>query len=224
MRRFPVATLPAVGQSIDLDDTSAHHFRRVLRGRPGQHIELFDGDRGVATAEVVHMDDDRIEVRVLAVQVIDSSDDCILALAVLKGPAMDTAVRMATEAGATAIWTVLAHRSVATGDRSDRWSRVVVSAAKQCGRVSIPDVRAPRPLADVLEDLKEHRVVIAHPTATEAPATSGPRAVLVGPEGGWTDAEVKQVLASGARAVSLGPYVLRADTAAAVGVALLQRT
>lgn len=149
-----------------------------------------------------------------------------LALAVLKGPAMDDAVRMATEAGMTHLHPVLAERSVATGDRAERWVRIAESAAQQCLRADVPTVHEPASLPDVLERLSGvlHRFV-AHPASTDAahPGAEADAAVLIGPEGGWTDAEVRAAREAGWTPLRLGPWVLRARTAAPVAVAWLTR-
>jgi 16S rRNA (uracil1498-N3)-methyltransferase len=146
-----------------------------------------------------------------------------LLLAQLKGAPFETALRMATELGATHIQPVQAARSVARGDKRDRWGRVVASAVQQCGRTDPPDVRPPLGLAAALAALPaEVAVWWCDPGAPPGdPPGAGPAAVLVGPEGGWTPEETEIARAAGARALSLGRHVLRADTAVAAALARL---
>lgn len=222
MRRFAVDRIGAAGETLTLPDDAAHHLVRVLRGQAGDTVDLFDGHGTSATAIILGTDDS-VTVRLITIRTQDASCTVLLVLAVLKGPAMDTAVRMATEAGASAILPVLAERSVARGDRSDRWSRIASSAAQQCGRADVPTVHAPTTLHEALATLPPNTLVLlAHPGSTTAPpaASDNPLALCIGPEGGWTPAEVQSIDSAHAQRVSLGPWVLRADTAAAVGTAL----
>jgi 16S rRNA (uracil1498-N3)-methyltransferase len=117
------------------------------------------------------------------------------------------------------------------GRRLERWQRIAVSSAKQCGRAVVPPVLAPRALQDCLEAAQaEVGLMLVEPAAvTASAAVAWPRAdapgsalVLVGPEGGWADAEVAQALAAGCLPVSLGPRTLRADAAAIVALSVLQ--
>lgn len=221
MRRVLHCPLGDVGAVVTLSPEAGHHLCRVLRVGVGQPVLLFDGEGLEATAVVI---DDaptaaRLELRE-APRPCRPAARVHLALGLLKGPAMDDAVRMATEAGMTDLHPVLARRSVATGDRIDRWERIAASAAQQCGRADVPAIRPPLRLAEVLRalaDVPDRRVAL--PGADRAMPAAGDVAVLVGPEGGWTDDEVALALAAGFTPVGLGAWVLRAATAAPVAVA-----
>lgn len=220
--RIP-SPLPEVGQVVPLGRDDSKHLCGVLRLGPGAALELFDGTGFVVSAEIVSADK-----RGATARVNGPVDDrrpphaLHLGLAVLKGGAMDDALRGAVEAGVTAFHPILADRSVATGDRGDRWQRIVEGAAAQCMRADVPSIHAPAPLDEVLSRLAN---LPARWVATFEGSRPDPvgddTALLVGPEGGWTDAEVAQSLAAGWRPASLGPWVLRAATAAVVGPALV---
>jgi 16S rRNA (uracil1498-N3)-methyltransferase len=159
-----------------------------------------------------------------------------LVQAVPKGERMETVVRAATELGVMRILPALTERTVVrlegarAGDRARRWQRVAREAAKQCGRAVVPVVEAPRPLAEWIagetadlrlcfwevEGAPLRRVIEAH----AGPARSA--CAIVGPEGGLTEAEVADARAAGYATVTLGPRVLRTDTAGVAIVALLQ--
>ncbi len=219
MRRFQVADVGDVGASIVLPSDAAHHLVRVLRGKAGQTIELFDGDGHTALATVNDIDDGVVTVVINEIRTTPTTRSVTLVLAVIKGPAMDAAVRMATEAGVARILPVLSSRSVAKGDRTERWARIATSAAQQSGRGDTPTIAAPTTLTQALLLVDGATLYIAVPGSTEPVSGTNDAAVFVGPEGGWTPAEVSQVLAAGAHPISLGPWVLRADTAAAIAVA-----
>ena len=134
---------------------------------------------------------------------------------------METVVRMATEMGVTRITPILSARVVARGDKSARWQRIAESSASQCGRADLPRIDAPCSLEDALVALEGWSVWMCSPGAGPVVIPDGPVAVLVGPEGGWTDDECAQATQAGARALTLGSTILRADTAAIVALSRL---
>src|SRR5699024_1577787 len=117
----------------------------------------------------------------------------------------------------THIHPFLAARSVAKGDRRDRWERIVASAAQQCGRADLPRLVPVAPLPEVLGALPPLDLRVGHPGAPSLGPAEGPAGLVVGPEGGLTERELQRLLAHGARPMGLGRWVLRADTAVAVG-------
>ncbi len=222
MRRARVGALPGDGASCLLDDAVVHHLTRVLRLAPGAPVLLFDGQGGEADATLDAGSPPRSATQHGPARHAAPAPPVHLLLAVVKGPAMDLAVRMATEAGATSIHPVFTERSVARGDRGDRWQRIAGAAAAQCRRADVPTV-----LPAVSLDAALARVaavttrLVAHPGSPPVSPADGECAVLVGPEGGLTDAEVAQCTRAGWRTASIARHVLRADTAAAVAVARL---
>jgi len=218
------APLPPVGGEVVLSPEDSRHLCGVLRLREGDAIELFDGSGWLAPAALVRADKRGATARVTAAPVDRTPPHRRhLALAILKGATMDEAIRMATEAGMTDLHPVLAARSVATGDRTDRWVRIVESAAAQCLRADVPQVHSPAALGQVLDQLSPVPCrLIAHPGEGVPTQTRGQdAAVLVGPEGGWTEAELRQAHQAGWQAMRLGPWVLRARTAAPMAMARL---
>jgi 16S rRNA (uracil1498-N3)-methyltransferase len=139
-----------------------------------------------------------------------------------KGPAQDTALRMAVETGVTHLHPALSRRTVARGDHPDRWERVMVAAARQCGRADVPLLHPLAPLdraaAAVPEGVDRRVALPGEPPMARA---TGPAALVVGPEGGLDEREVEDLLAAGWVPGGLSSWVLRADTAVAVGLAAL---
>jgi 16S rRNA (uracil1498-N3)-methyltransferase len=222
MRRFAVPGLAPVGATLALDGDAAHHLLTVIRLHRGERVMLFDGGGREAMAELTE-----VAGRTPILTVLEAPRDVRpafplhLLLAVAKGPAMDDAIRMATEAGATDLRPVLTARSVSRGDRADRWERIAASASQQSGRADYPTVHPVRPLADAiaaLPDGLDRRV--GAPGAARLPPAMGAAAVLIGPEGGLTRAELDAALAAAFRPMGLGAFVFRVETAAAVAVAM----
>jgi 16S rRNA (uracil1498-N3)-methyltransferase len=211
-----------------LGPEARRYLESVLRLAPGARIEVFDGRGGRYDAaieagfEAVRLGP-REDARAVATEIA-------LVVALAKGEKMDLVVQKATELGVARILPFAAERSVvrlepAKGEaRAARWRRIVEEAARQSGRTDVPEVRPPASLADALADLAPGtRTFVFHPGGGPLrPAPPAPLAAVVGPEGGLTDAEVRACEAAGAVTASLGPRILRAETAAIVAVALLQ--
>ena len=223
MRRFRVPSIPALGERQTLGSSGSHHLLNVIRHGRGQQLLIFDGAGMQALAELVDVQGDQAVIEVVGPSRSASPQFAVhLVIGLPKGPAMDLAVRMATEAGVTDIHPAIAERSVARGDRGDRWRRIAESAAQQCGRADVPTIHAVTKLSDVLALLPhDRRIGVAG--APPAEPASGPVAVLVGPEGGWTAREIAVAQEGGAVAMGLGDWILRTDTAAAVAVAAVSR-
>jgi len=223
MRRFRVPAIPAPRTRQTLDEPSSHHLLHVLRGQPGQTILVFDGTGNQAPAVLVEVIDTLAVIEITGpVSLARPSHDLHLVIGLPKGPAMDRAVRMATEAGVTAIHPVIAKRSTARGDRGARWRRIVTTAAQQCGRADVPTVHPLELLGDALQRLPDDTRIAVVGAARCEPA-NGAAAILIGPEGGWSDAEIRDARSAGAQPVGLGAWTLRSDTAAAIAIATLSR-
>ena len=230
---WPGAT-PLDGR-VELTGDDAHRLRQVLRLSPGDALALFDGRGHEWAGHVSSVTKQAVEVSALeAVEsVAESRVPVTLAIGVLKGDQMDAVVRDATMLGVAAIVPLrTAHvtvppRAWQSGGAVERWQRVAIASATQCRRAVVPDVR---PVTDYETCLREPvalRLICVEPgvamppgnwTSVAAPASVH---VLIGPEGGWSDAEVQQALAAGAFAVSLGPRTLRAETAPIVALTLV---
>jgi 16S rRNA (uracil1498-N3)-methyltransferase len=235
--RLHVATPLAPGLELDLPDGAARHVQ-VLRLQPGALLSLFDGRGGEWQAEVTAMGRREVSVRVGEHAPIERELplSITLALGMPANERMDTVVEKSTELGAAALQPLVCERSVlrVEGDRAQRkaqhWQAIAVAACEQCGRNQVPVLAPPRPLRDWLEalpppDASERRFILSLADGAPALAAVAPPAgrviLLSGPEGGLSDAEEARARAVGFEPVTLGPRVLRADTAPLAAVAAL---
>lgn len=242
--RFLVASLNLPARTADLDADEAHHLHKVLRLGRGDRVRVFDGAGREWEGAVVAASGRGATVSLD--RPIDTPREppvgVTLAIGLLKGDQMDTVVREATALGAAVITPLVTARVVAPARARvdaarERWRRVAIASAKQCGRAVLPVVTAPMALEAVLDEAYAARVVLAEPKtgatrSSEAPprpdgtAPDGsrgrPRALLlVGPEGGWTADEVALAVSSGCHAWRLGPRTLKAELAPTVALAAL---
>ncbi len=221
----------AVGDVLPLDEAAHRHVGKVLRLRVGAPLVLFNGDGFDYAAELVSCDRRASQVRIVAREAAGNESPLNLTLfaALLKGEAMDRVVQKAVELGAKRIVPLRTARSEAlpADERLERkrahWQGIVVASAMQCGRATLPQVEAVRDFADILGDAPGLRWIFS---PHDAPAASGQAAeavsVLIGPEGGFAPHEVTAAVNAGWLPQSLGPRVLRADTAATVALARAQ--
>ena len=232
--RFFAPDLTAASPEVVLPAGESQHLVRVLRLHDGAPVEVFDG-RGVLRAGRVRRASPQgavVEVREAIDAAPESPAAIVVAQALLKGDAMDAVVRDATVLGATEIWPMTAARSNvparAAAASADRWRRVSVAAAKQCGRAVLPRIAPVRPLGDVLADAHADapvRLWLTEPAASAGDSASlpvPPRGVClaIGPEGGWTADEIDAARAAGWLAWTMAPVTLRAEhvTLAALSV------
>jgi 16S rRNA (uracil1498-N3)-methyltransferase len=205
----------------------------VLRLAAGDALTLFDGTGGEFDATLERVDKRGATVRVLRFVPIERESPLAVTLAqgIAANDAMDSALRRATELGVTSIQPLVTARSspLPAGERADKrfahWRQVAIAACEQCGRNRVPDVAPPRPFADWLGEWTGSGVVLvpgAHRSLASFAGGSAPLALLIGPEGGLDAREVAAAQAKGFAAITLGPRVLRTETAAATGLALAQ--
>ena len=235
--RVHVATaLRRQGHTV-LPDGAAQHVRRVLRLRAGDSLTLFNGDGWDYRCRLTALRGERVEAEILerVAATAESPLEVTLAQGVARGERMDLVVQKATELGVARIVPLLTERSVVrlderrSGRRLAHWQAVATSACEQCGRARLPAVAAPLPLARWLEEPADASLrLLLSPGAGRALAGSaggpGPVTLLVGPEGGLTDAERDAALRAGFEPCSLGPRILRTETAAIAALAVLQGT
>lgn len=222
------------GSTVSLRDATFAHAVRALRMKPGDALTLFNGDGREYPARLERVDRHEAAATVLEAHqpARESPLRTELLQAVGKGERMDWAVQKAVELGVATVRPVITERCNVRLDAA-RWEKkaahlrgVAVSACEQCGRVRIPEIHAPGPLdtalaeaADCALKLVLHASGGALPDPAELPASA---ALLIGPEGGLTDAELDVARTAGFRAWSLGPRVLRTETAPAAALAILQ--
>lgn len=230
--RVPVREL-RVGD-VELDTDGARYVSRVLRLRAGSRFVAFDPEaRLEGDGEVISEARDRVRVRLGPTRParLVPTREVSLVQCVGKGDKLDAVVRDATELGATAILAAIGERSVATRSTDAglvRLRRIAVEAARQCGRGDVPRVEGPRPLASVLEGLQVELAIVLDPGGDEragdllqAGSRDGSVALVIGPEGGLTEAELGAAAAHGFHRASLGPLVLRTETVAAAALGAL---
>jgi len=222
--RFHVAEPMLAGVELSLPPGAARHVQ-VLRLQPGDPLTLFNGEGGEWQAEVVRMGRSDVAVRLNAHIPVDRElpIHVTLALGMPANERMDALVEKATELGVAAIQPLMTERSVLrlSGERADRkqahWQGVAAAAAEQCGRTRVPLIAPVRSLADWLRGQPPaagRRFVLSLRTPEPLQAEAGGALTfLSGPEGGLSEAEEAAAAASGFAPASLGPRVLRADTA-----------
>ena len=222
MRRFTVNHIPAVGDFLHLEPAVSHHLLRVSGIAPSERVEIFDGSGVTAVAELCSVEEGVAVLRVIEHRQVGMGVTPIhLMIAQLRANVLDTVLRMATELGVNEVTVVNAERCVARGDKRERWIRIVQAAAGQSGRHSWPVIHPPRAFAEVLELAPDTVGRICVPNTDESALGAGdlrPRCLLIGPEGGWTKAEVDAAIERDWVPMGLGPTVLRADTAAVAAV------
>ncbi len=224
LRLFVTAALRA-GAELPATPSQTRYLGTVMRRRAGDPVRLFNGRDGEWLARLLHRDPAALIVdRPLRPQAPEP--DLWLIFALLKRDATDLVVQKATELGAAALMPVLTERTVPARVNPDRLASIATEAAEQSERLTVPTITAPQPLATLLGSWPTGRPLIAAVERRAAPSPvpmQGPTALLVGPEGGFTPAELEKLLARPfVSAVSLGPRILRADTACIAGLALLQ--
>lgn len=221
----------AAGTVVDLPQAAAHHALRVLRLRDGDAVTLFDGTGGEWRATIGGAGRRGATAALEAHEPVERESPLAttLVLSTLATDAMDYAVRKAVELGAAAIVPVVAVRSQgsARGDRRvDHWRRIAIAACEQCGRNRVPPIGIPQPLGAWLDTRDAGHPGIVLVPGGHAPLTGIGAVeaidVLVGPEGGLDAAEIAAAKRAGLRAVSMGPRVMKAETACVAVLAALQ--
>jgi 16S rRNA (uracil1498-N3)-methyltransferase len=224
----------APGAKVALPEHTAHHAREVLRLRPGADVRVFDGQGAEFAATL-----DEVSRRTVSARLgppvpprPESPLHLVLAMAPLRGDRMELVIQKATELGVSEIWPVVTARTDAAarpalrGSRDRRWDRVAAGAAEQCGRATLPRLESTVKLDDVLARPFAGTRVFLLEEGEEPPLAGLERPpsllLLVGPAGGFAPPEVARLRAAGYLSASLGPRILRAETAAVAAVALAQ--
>jgi len=219
----------AQGQ-VRLTGLKAHKLVHVLRSRTGDALEVFDGAGAAFDASVVEVGEGLVVLALGPARRAPGLRPVTIVQALPKGDRLEWVLEKGTELGASAFWPVVSERTVVKlSGREEvkraRWQRVVDEAARQCGRTEVPTVHAPGPLLEVARQLGGQVLVLDEEERTlrlSDAAGVGPLALVVGPEGGLARAEVAALVAGGAVTVSLGPAILRTETAALAALAVLR--
>jgi 16S rRNA (uracil1498-N3)-methyltransferase len=228
--RYYAPDVDPLAPSYVLDEPEAHHLLRVRRARVGDRIELFDG-RGARVAAVVREIHKRRAVLDLGERTESPQrSDLVVSAPLPKGDRAAMVVEKCVELGVARLVPLETERSVAhPGEgKLEKWKRTVVEACKQCGRDDLMDIDPPTPLASVLSAGGGGSWFMdpsGEPAFASVAAEGGrrpPRALAVGPEGGWTSDEIGQARRAGWEVVALPGRVLRIETAVVAAVSLVQ--
>jgi 16S rRNA (uracil1498-N3)-methyltransferase len=222
--RLYIAHALAEGVPIQATAAQAHHVGTVLRHMAGDTLRVFNGVDGEYAATITELRKSTLTFTIdhqLRPQAPEP--DCWLVFALLKRDATDLVVQKATELGVSAIHPVFTERTNAARVNLERLQAIATEAAIQCERLTVPAIAEPRPLMSLLGAWPKTRLLAAAVERASAPALApGAGGLLTGPEGGFTSRELDVLHAAPfIHAVSLGPRILRADTAAIAGLALL---
>ncbi|HAO22014.1 MAG TPA: 16S rRNA (uracil(1498)-N(3))-methyltransferase [Desulfobacteraceae bacterium] len=232
MRRFFTDALITENLNIIITGSEANHIKNVLRLRAGDKIILFNGSGHEYKAEIIAVSSNSVEAAVL--QSIESwresPADIIIAQAFLKEKKMDEMIRPLSELGISRWIPFIAERSVSRPDekrlaaRYERWKSIAKESLKQCRRIKMLEIAPVLSFEEILRigqdcDLR----LIFWEKAVEAIPTQGHKIIaLLGPEGGFSESEVKMAQDAGFAAVTLGPRILRAETATIAASVMLQ--
>jgi len=224
-RAFASATPLTEGATVTLDDRESHYLVRVRRAAAGDAVELLDGVSLRHRAVVEHADPKACVVRVGAAVAEPPTPPQIVLMGIVDASAVSDAIAGASEAGATAIVPVRTERAQSSMPGPSRITKLVRAAQRQCGRAVPLRIESIVSVTEALARYDDLPGWFAHPGAVERddePSAATGARVLVGPEGGLSEAEVAAAREAGFWPLSLGPYVQRTPTAIVTALALLR--
>lgn len=216
-----------------LEEDASHHLARVLRAAVNDEIILFNGEGSEYHACIRAINKKNVDVEILKVVArdVESPVKMILAQGIARGEKMDLIIQKAVELGVSDIYPIISERCNVRLDekreqkRLQHWQAVVISACEQSGRNRLPVLHAPEKLDVWLESVvAEHKFILSPHVDGKLKNLGNPAsiAILVGPEGGFSEQEVKSALRRQFTALQLGPRVLRTETAALAALSVLQ--
>ena len=217
---------PVVRDSIVSIRDDEHRHLSVSRAELGEEIEIFDGKGNVLTAEISALERRETQARVVGNrQIAADAHELILGMAMIRHAAFEFALEKAIEAGVTRIVPFVAARSNAKdAGRPERLQRIIVETAKQSKRYHLPVLQEPVSFSSILKTEAPTKIVFSERNGSPLAAAirKSPVLYLIGPEGGWTDEELTAAQDHGFALVGLGNTILKAETAAVVGTALVR--
>jgi 16S rRNA (uracil1498-N3)-methyltransferase len=234
--RFLAESIDPGGGTARLSEIETRHLAQVLRLGVGDEVAVFDGAGREFRASIERLSKDGAELRLLeeCAAAAEPAVRLTLAQSVIKGEKMDDVVRDATMMGVSAIEPLVTEHTAAhikAGRAPERWRRIAVASAKQCRRAVVPAIGPGQAFADWLAiDRAETRILLVEPSAalegyplsTLGATRPASASLLVGPEGGWSVAEIEAATRAGCVPITLGHRTLRADAVPIVAIALLQ--
>lgn len=228
-----------LADTIKITGSDAHHLMHVMRAKAGQLVTVVDDNGQVAAMEMVAFSDSAVTLQLKEHLAADTESPLkiMLAQCLLKADKMDMVVQKAVELGAVGVIPISSQNCVARYDakkgaaRKDRWQKIADEAAKQCGRTALLKVRPIVTLGQFIADMQvtDSSLVFFYENENEQSAKAYLRSLkakqivlLVGPEGGFSLDEAKLIEEAGGKSVTLGPRILRAETAALTAIAVTQ--
>ncbi len=236
MHRFYAPNSAAVGDPVTLSETEAHHLRDVLRHAAGDQICIFDGEGGEFLCRVESVGKKSAElllVRKVEPTAPESPLDLTLAAAILKGEKFDLVVKKCVELGVTRLVPLITTRCdvrLKDGERRrERWHKIGIDAARQCGRATLMTIGEPvefTAFARVNDEEGGLRILFSERNGTSMPGEIAGKKItaFVGPEGGWDDSELEVARGNNISIVTFGGRILRAETASIAIAAILQHS
>lgn len=223
--RLYVSALPTPRMGFTLSEGQSHYLATVMRLAEGDSVRVFNGQQGEWRAIVTKISRKAVSLEVQEqTRVPVPEPDAWLCFALLKRQKTDLAVEKATELGVSVIQPVITARTNADHVNLARLQAIAIEAAEQCERLHVPQILAPKKLSELLANWPQRPLFVADERRTApllGPAI-GPCALLIGPEGGFTDHELEDIARRPMiQPVSLGQRILRAETAAIAGLTLL---
>jgi 16S rRNA (uracil1498-N3)-methyltransferase len=222
------------GQRIELSPEACQHVGVVLRMKPGGLLTLFNGDNLEFLATIEEVKKKQVFVRIDSVAKIcrESPLTIHLAQAISKGDRMEFVMQKAVELGVSSIIPIISQRCVVVLDKerltkkTTQWQAIVISACEQSGRNIVPTVHQPLNLEQYLNEAQGHLKLVLDPKGNKSwrdyDIIKKEITLLIGPEGGLNDDEIKLALNQGFQSLSLGPRILRTETAAITALSVLQ--
>jgi 16S rRNA (uracil1498-N3)-methyltransferase len=218
---------------FELDPDTCHRLTAVLRVEKDQHCVLFNNDGFEYLSIITAIKRNHISVAVLEKikKDLESPLEIHLGQVISKGEKMDFVIQKATELGVKKITPLFSERSVVhlKDDRLEKktahWQKIAIHATEQCGRTIVPTIALPMPLQEWVANRTENTRLSLDPRSTtrlSAYPIIGPVALLIGPEGGLTAAEIDYAIQKDFKTLLLGPRILRTETAALVAITALQ--
>jgi 16S rRNA (uracil1498-N3)-methyltransferase len=236
LRRLYVGEKLGPGAELRLGEEAARYLGRVLRLRAGDSVHVFNGSDGEWTGTITAFGRERVAIAVH--EIVENTAEPTLGIhlvqGISRGERMDFVVQKATELGVSRITPVLTDHGVVkldnkrAGKRRLHWQRVAESACEQSGRINPPGVDAPMPLNDWFGSGRAGKstdLVLAPLAGRPLSSVEQPAAglcLLIGPEGGFSEREYDDARLAGFEAVTLGPRILRTETAAVAAIAIAQ--
>lgn len=211
-----------IGNHIELTGQEAKHASKVLRYRKGDQIQIVDGQGGWFDCKIVQITDSSLKAEVQNTKIIEAPlPEIVLAMGLIKKrDRLEFAVEKSVELGVSEIALFRSRHTVKENVRMDRLENTVLSAMKQSLRARLPEVSVLDSLDEVMDRYSEYHILIAHEKEDSQVGidyslkSNDKLLLLVGPEGGFSDEEIKFAKKRGAEIISLGKYRLRAETAA----------